>query len=252
MKKSDQKKIFVAVFVAELILIAVIIVSTILPFLFNVVGLSDQKVIKKFNQIYYNSRVWNNTKWLGVASEQNPCDNWAVQEIISDIKPDFLIETGTAEGGSSLFYATILDYVSKNGKVITVDIENKIKKQTAELPVFKKRVKFILGDSVSSEVINAIQKKVKNHKVLVTLDSLHTKDHVLKELKLYSNFVSLGSYIVVQDTNINGHPVAPEFGPGPMEAIEEFLKTDDRFIVDHSREEFLLTFYPSGYLKRVK
>ena len=206
----------------------------------------------KFSWIYYNSEVWKHTKWLGVSSQQNPCDNWAMQEIISEIKPDFLIETGTAGGGSSLFYATILGYVNENGKVITVDIKNKIEKQAAELPIFKKRIEFILGDSVSPEVINSIQKKVKNRIVLVTLDSLHTKDHVLKELKLYSNFVSMGSYIVIQDTNINGHPVLPAFGPGPMEAVEEFLKTDDRFIVDHSREKFLLTFYPSGYLKRVK
>ena len=252
MKKSDQKKIFLAVFVAEIVLIVVIIVSITLLFLFKPFGLNDQEVIARFNQIYYNSRVWMNTRWLGVASEQNPCDNWIMQEIISEVKPDFIIETGTAKGGSSLFYATILDCVSENGKVITVDIENKIRKKTAELPVFKKRVTCILGDSVSSEVINAIQKKVKNHKVLVTLDSLHTKDHVLEELKLYSNFVSLGSYIVVQDTNINGYPVAPNFGPGPMEAVIEFLKTDDRFVVDRSREKFLLTFYPLGYLKRVK
>lgn len=96
-----------------------------------------------------------------------------------------------------------------------------------------------------------LNKRVKNSKVLVTLDSLHTKKHVLKELNLYSNFVSLNSYIVVQDTNVR-HQVLPDFGPGPMEAVEEFLKTNKDFEIDHSREKFLLTFYPSGYLKRIK
>lgn len=252
MKKNYQKKMLATIFVGELILITVIIISASFLVLYSRSNLNDQRLIRGFNQIYYNSRVWNHTKWLEVTCEQNPCDSWAMQEIISEIKPDFLIETGTAEGGSSLFYATVLDNATKNGKVITVDIVNKIKKRTAGLPLFKKRINFILGDSVSPEVINAIRQKVKGRVVLVTLDSLHTKDHVLKELKLYSNFVSLGSYIVVQDTNINGHPVYPEFGPGPMEAVEEFLKNDDRFIVDHRREKFLLTFYPSGYLKRVK
>jgi len=146
----------------------------------------------------------------------------------------------------------VLDHVNKDGKVITVDIENQLDRKASKQEIFMKRVEFILGDSVSQKVINTIDKKVKNHTVLVTLDSLHTKEHVLKELKLYSNFVSVGSYIIVQDTNINGHPVFPAFGLGPMEAVEEFLKTDDRFIIDHNREKFLITFYPSGYLKRVK
>jgi cephalosporin hydroxylase len=213
--------------------------------------LSDQEIIKRFHEIYYNSEIWKQTKFLGIDSQQNPCDNWIMQEIIYEVKPDFIIETGTLMGGSALYYATILENVNKNGKVITIDMFPQIE-EVSKHEVFKKRVEFISGDSTSPEVINLITKKVKNHKVLVTLDSNHLKEHVLKEINLYSKFVSLNSYIVVQDTNINGHPVLPNFGEGPMEAVEEFLKTNSNFEIDHSREKFFLTFYPSGYLKRIK
>jgi cephalosporin hydroxylase len=113
-------------------------------------------------------------------------------------------------------------------------------------------VKVIRGDSVSPEVVNEIAREAGQGKVLVTLDSLHTREHVLKEMNIYSKFVTSGSYLIVQDTNINGHPVYPEFGPGPMEAVEEFLKNNRDFEVDRSREKFLLTAYPSGFLKKIR
>lgn len=86
---------------------------------------------------------------------------------------------------------------------------------------------------------------------MVVLDSDHSADHVTKELSIYSQFVSQGCYLVVEDTNINGHPVLPEFGPGPAEALEEFLAGNGQFTVDESREKFLLTFNPKGYLRRI-
>jgi cephalosporin hydroxylase len=118
--------------------------------------------------------------------------------------------------------------------------------------VFKERVKVIISDSVDPETVETIAKLVEGSKVMVTLDSLHTKEHVLKELRLYSRFVSLGSYLVVQDTNINNHPVLPRFGPGPMEALKEFLMENQNFVIDRSKEKHLLTYYPLGFLKRVK
>jgi len=113
-------------------------------------------------------------------------------------------------------------------------------------------VEMIVGSSVDPKVTDQVAQEVLGKKVLVTLDSLHTRDHVLKELEIYSKLVSPGSYLVAQDTNINGNPVLPAFGPGPHEAVQEFLRTHDNFVVDHSREKFLLTFYPGGWLKRVK
>ena len=85
---------------------------------------------------------------------------------------------------------------------------------------------------------------------MVILDSDHSRDHVLRELELYAPLVTPGCYVVVEDTNVNGHPVVPRFGPGPMEAVQEYLATTDAFEVDRSREKLLLTFNPSGYLRR--
>ena len=205
--------------------------------------------INKFIQIYYDAKPV--PRWLGIPSFQTPTDNWTMQEIITEVKPDFIIETGTLYGGTALFYASVLGMVNKDAKVLTVDVNPQVD-QASKLKLFRERIEVIKGGSVSPEVTNRIAARVKNRRVLVTLDSLHTKKHVLKEMKLYCNFVSVGSYMVVQDTIINGHPVLPDFGGGPMEAIEEFLRGRNDFTIDHERERFLLTFYRSGYLKKIK
>jgi cephalosporin hydroxylase len=212
---------------------------------------SERNVAEKFQELYYDSAIWLNTRWLGVPSQQAPTDNWSMQEIIAEIRPDYIIETGTANGGTSLFYAAVLSYVNPEGKVITVDVEQHVE-NASKLPIWKQRVEMIVGSSVDPKVTDHIAQQVSGKKVLVTLDSLHTHDHVLQEMEIYSKLVTPGSYLVVQDTNINGHPVHPGSGPGPMEAVQDFMKTHDNFVVDRSREKFLLTFYPKGWLKRVK
>jgi cephalosporin hydroxylase len=174
-----------------------------------------------------------------------------MQEIISEIRPDYIIEAGTRYGGTTLFYASVLSLVNPNGKVITIDIAPETD-DASKLPLWNQRVEMIVGSSVEPKVTDHIAEEVKGKKVLVTLDSLHTREHVLKEMQIYSKLVTPGSYLVVQDTNLNGHPVEPNFGPGPMEAVQEFLKTNDNFVADRSREKFFLTFYPGGWLKRIK
>jgi cephalosporin hydroxylase len=206
---------------------------------------------RKFQEIYYNSMVWTKTKWPGVPAEQAPTDNWNMQELILELRPDYVIETGTLYGGTTLFYADVMSYVNPPGKVITIDIEPKVE-EASKFPLWKQRVEMLVGSSVDPKVTDHVTQEVSGKKVLVTLDSLHTRDHVLKEMEIYSKLVSPGSYLVVQDTNINGNPVDPGFGPGPHEAVQEFLRTHDNFVVDRSREKFLLTFYPGGWLKRVR
>ncbi len=214
---------------------------------------SDKEVIERFRKIYYNTKS-HHTHYLGVRSMQYPNDNWVMQEIIFDVKPDFIIETGTADGGTALFYATILEKINENGKVITVDLHS-FNHKISEFKTWKERVEFIMGSSVSPIVVDAIVERVKGHRVLVTLDSDHSKEHVLKELKLYSPLVSLNSYIVVQDTHLGGHPnhhPRVKEGEGPWEAVKEFLRTNKDFEIDHSREKHLITQNPSGFLRRVK
>lgn len=171
-------------------------------------------------------------------------DLWIYQEIIFEVKPNIIIECGTAKGGSALFLVFVCDLVD-NGRVITIDIEDR-----RERPRHS-RIKYLLGSSVLEEIVGQVRKLISDKdKVMVILDSDHHKEHVLNELRIYSKLVTKGSYIIVEDTNINGHPVAHDFGPGPMEAVEEFLKENTNFVIDKSREKFYLTFNPRGYLKK--
>lgn len=211
----------------------------------------DRVLIRKFNKIYYDFELFDKMSWFGVPSMQNPCDNWIMQEIITEVKPDFIIETGTGEGGTTLFYATVLSQVNDSGKIITIDVVPQFEK-ASKFKLFRERVEFIKGSAASPEIVEAVTSRVKGKKVMITLDSKHSKENALNEMKSYAPLVSRDSYLVVQDTHVDGYPNVPDFGPGPYEAAHEFLKTDKNFVIDRSREKFLLTFYPSGYLRRIK
>jgi cephalosporin hydroxylase len=210
-----------------------------------------ERTATEFFRLYHGRGIQRQTFWNGVQTQQTPTDMWMVQEIISELQPDFLIETGTLKGGSALYYATVLQGLDSAAKVITVDIQGQVDR-ALEFPVFRSRVIPLVGDSVGPDTIQRIADLVQGRPALVLLDSDHRKDHVLKELRLYARFVPVGGYMIVFDTDLNGHPVTPEFGPGPMEAVEEFLRTDERFISDSKREKFLLTMCAKGYLKRIK
>lgn len=195
-------------------------------------------------------------KFLGVPTWQNPCDMWVMQELLTEIKPDILIEAGTAYGGASLYFASVLEQLGGDGKVITIDIEPKTK-QAEQLPLWQKRIELIVGDSTSPETLAKIKERIAGKKVMVTLDSLHTTAHVAKELSLYADLVTPGSYLVVQDTVIDQHKewiarYASYNGStsGPAPAVADFLQARQDYVVDRSREKFLFTFYPGGFLQR--
>lgn len=205
-------------------------------------------IVNSFHQLYYQTpeKTWDNTYWLGVPAEKCPLDLWIYQEIIYETKPDLIVETGTRFGGSALFLASICDLVGK-GKVVTIDITDEHPQPS------HKRITYLKGSSVSSDIINKVGLLVKDElSVMVILDSDHSAKHVLEELQLYSPFVTVGGYLILEDTNINGHPVAADFGPGPMEALDEFLSQGDDFLVDTEKEKFFMTFNPRGFLKRIK
>jgi cephalosporin hydroxylase len=209
-------------------------------------------LVTDFHKLWYRSQdTWGENKLLGISTLQNPMDVWMLQELIVEQKPDFFIECGSFKGGSALMWAMVLDQVHPAGRVISIDIEDKMA-EARKLPIAKAKIEFIVGSTTDPELVARLSERVRGKKVLVLLDSDHRKHHVLAELKAYSPMVQVGGYIVVQDTNVNGHPVAWTQGPGPFEAVQEFLARTDAFVVDAGRERLLLTFSPGGYLKRVK
>ncbi len=250
----SKKRLTVLVFLLVIFSFIFIEVQTIKYFHRRPVSLEDYpdaEVITHFNNLYLSHYgVFLKTKWRGINIQQTPTDMWAVQEIMQETMPDFVIETGTLKGGTALYFASILHDLCETGKVITVDII----KQTdgvEKFPLFKDYVIPLIGDSVSDEIIGNIEKLVQGKRALVFLDSNHSTPHVLKEMKLYSRFVPLGGYLIVNDTRLSNSP-ATDYTQGPLAAVEEFLKSNRDFILDRGREKFLLTFYPKGYLKRVQ
>jgi len=190
------------------------------------------------------------SSWLGIVTAQNPFDAWIHQEIIAEVKPDVILETGTYFGGSALIWAMILSQVNPAGRVITIDIED-MTEHARELPIWRERIDFLLGGSTDADIVTEVHERTRGKRVMVILDSPHHKDHVLNELAAYSPLVDIGSYIIVQDSNFNGHPVLAGFGDGPYEAVEEFLRGNPDFESDRNRERFLFTLHPRGYLKRI-
>jgi cephalosporin hydroxylase len=208
---------------------------------------TERRVVRPFHRLFYASgkQTWSNTHWLGVAAQKCAFDLWVYQEILHELRPAVIVECGTANGGSTLFLASVCDLLG-DGEVITVDILDQPGRPSHE------RITYLTGSSTAPEIVRRVEELVGDRApVLVILDSDHTRDHVLNELGLYAPLVSPGSYLIVEDSNVNGHPVASDFGPGPAEAVERFLAESDEFEVDRSREKFFLTFNPSGYLRKL-
>jgi len=210
------------------------------------VDIKEQEIINNFHDLYYHKgTTWQNTHWMGIPVQKYTTDLFIYQELLYEIRPDLIIETGTMYGGSAYYMATICDILGR-GKIITIDIDSNNNRP------LHPRINYLTGSSIDSKIVEQVKLKIaKGMVVMVILDSDHTKNHVRQELKLYNGFVTRNSYLIVEDTNINNHPVFSSFGPGPMEALDDFLLTNNNFIIDSSKEKFLLTANPRGYLKRV-
>jgi cephalosporin hydroxylase len=204
--------------------------------------------VERFTEVYYEGALFGetraDTRWLGVRTDKCPLDLWIYQEVLHELRPDLIIETGTAFGGSALYFASMCDLLD-HGRVLTIDVQPQ--EDRPEHP----RIEYYAGSSVAPETVEHARHAAEGAEtVLVVLDSDHRKEHVLEELRLYAPLVTPGSYLVVEDTILNGHPVSPEFGPGPMEATEEFVRENPDFTSDRRREKLYLTFNPKGYLRR--
>ena len=207
-----------------------------------------------------------NFSWMGRPIIQYPQDLVAVQEIIWDVKPDLIIETGVAHGGSAVFFASLLELNSqcggpKDAEVWCVEIELRAHNREAVVahPMYP-RLKIFDGSSIDSKIASIIAEKAANcERVMVVLDSNHTHEHVLGELNLYAPLVSVGSYCVVFDTVIDDIPVNIHkdrpWGPGnsPKSAVHEYLKSHSEFKIDKEIDDkLLISAAPEGFLKRIK
>lgn len=199
--------------------------------------------------------------WLGLPIIQSPFDIVQIQHLIWEVKPDIIVETGVARGGSLALSASMLKLLDKPGKVIGVDIDirDHARKGLTEHPL-SSYIHLIEGSSTAPEVVAAVRSHITpGQKVLVMLDSDHGYDHVLKELECYSPLVGKGSYIIVMDTVIEDLPEELFThrhwgGPNnPKRAIRDFLKTNDRFEVQTElNHKLLFTAAMDGYLKCIK
>ncbi len=218
-----------------------------------------KKAASDFNIISNKELYSYNFSWMGRPIIQYPQDMIAMQELIWEIKPDLIIETGIAHGGSLIYYASIMELIGK-GEVIGIDIDIREhnKKEIEAHPMFK-RIKMIQGSAIDTEIVAKAASYIKpGMTVMVCLDSNHTHDHVLEELKLYAPLVTLGSYCVVFDTIVEDMPKGMydrpwDIGNNPKTAVFEYLKTDDSFEINKQIDnKLLISVAPSGYLKKVK
>lgn len=211
-----------------------------------------------FSAVSIRDQYSYNFSWMGRPIIQYPQDMIAMQELIWQLKPDLIIETGIAHGGSLIYYASLLELIGK-GEVLGIDIDiREHNRQEIEAHPMFKRIEMIQGSAIDESLVAEVAKRAEGKQtVMVCLDSNHTHDHVLRELELYSPFVTLGSYLVAFDTIVEDMPKGVfdrpwDVGNNPKTAVWEFLKANDNFEIDRQIDnKLLISVAPEGYLKRV-
>lgn len=199
-----------------------------------------------------------NFSWMGRPIIQYPQDMIAMQEILWKVRPDLIVETGIAHGGSLVYYASLCELIG-HGEVLGIDIDLRAHNRVAlETHPMAKRIRLLQGSSTDPAIVEQVRAQAAGKRVLVVLDSNHTHDHVLAELEAYAPLVSIGSYCVVFDTVVEDLPAGlyPErpwdVGNNPKTAVHEYLRRDNRFEIDRDIEaKIQITVAPDGYLRRV-
>lgn len=220
---------------------------------------SQWEIVDAFHRLYYEGRLVGATQWIGTLILKTPMDLWAYQEVIVATRPDVIIETGTAWGGSALFFATLCDMLG-HGRVISIDQITDIPAlyrwafgQDCSVPSTRRpvhpRITYVSGDVLDVAVRDEVVVTV-DGTVMISLDSHHDYWHVLEELRLWSPLVTEGCYCVIEDTNVGGHPVQVAPWNGPYDATVSFLQETQQFVLDWSMTERFLMSYNTWLLRK--
>lgn len=207
------------------------------------------KASEDYFRWFYDTGVWKNMHYRGVRILKVPSDLWSYQEILHERGIEWVVETGTRHGGSALYFADLLSAKNAAGRVISIDIDRDSRRLESH-----PEIDFIIGDSGSEATVETVRRMLPAGRgpLFLILDSEHTREHVLRELHAFLPLLQAGDYLVVEDTCVNGRPVRPAFGPGPYEALQEFMALHcEQFVRDEARErKFGFTAAPGGYLIR--
>jgi cephalosporin hydroxylase len=213
---------------------------------------TKQAHVDAFHALYYHTHgTWGRNTFLGYHIQQCPLDMQLYQELVFQLRPSCIIQTGVALGGSVLYFASLLDLMGARPDVLVIGLDVELLDVARSLT--HPRIRLIEGSSVAPGVVEQVRRLCPDGNPLISLDSDHTMDHVYREMTIYREFLPVGCYMVVEDTNINAHPVLSDFGPGPFEAVERFLSEDDRFVRDDALwQRNLFSFHQYGWLKRIR
>lgn len=204
-------------------------------------------IVEGYLQWFHESNIWKQVHYRGVRTLKLPLDMWNYQEIIMEHGVEWVIETGSRHGGSALFFADTLRNAGRKGKVISIDLYPELDPRTRH----NQDIIFITADSGAPQIVQQVESLLPPDRgpLFLILDSDHACAHVRRELDIWVPFLKPGDYLVVEDTVVNGHPVRPEHGPGPLEAIRGYLQDHPgQLKPDSAREQkFGASFAPEGY-----
>ena len=203
--------------------------------------------LKEWLLYHQRTIVFDRCSWMGVPALKNPFDSWIYQELIFKVRPDIIVEFGAKYGGSTLFFAHMLDLIG-SGEVISVDLDRSVYNVTHP------RIIVLTGDSISAEISAQITEICQENSVLIVHDANHSRDSVFQHLQIYWHLVTVGSYFIIEDglrDLFTPNDSIGSFNDGPLPAIEQFLAKNKNFAVDEECERYILTYNPRGFLKRV-